>query len=319
MPIGAQPEAQGTRFRVWAANARQAEVVLYIDGQENAAFALQPEGDGYWSRFVADVRPGACYMYRLDGGDPRPDPASRFQPEGVHKASEVVDPTAFRWADDDWRGVALDDLIIYEVHVGTATSEGTFDGLIERLDAIKELGATAIELMPLADFPGGRNWGYDGVCLFAPAHAYGSPEGLRRLVEAAHERGLGVMLDVVYNHLGPDGNYLSQFSREYFTSRHKTPWGDALNFDGPGSQQVREFFLSNARYWATEYHLDGLRLDATHAILDDSPTHILTELVQGVRELLPADRHFLVIAENEGNNPQLVRPINDGGVGLDGV
>jgi maltooligosyltrehalose trehalohydrolase len=307
LPIGAQSAKQGTHFRVWAANAARVEVVLYEGGRESGLFALAPAGQGYFAGYVVGVGPGARYMYRIDGGDPRPDPASRFQPDGVHSPSQVVDPAAFRWTDASWRGIALEDAVIYELHVGTATEAGTFDALIAHLNALRDLGVTALELMPVADFPGERNWGYDGVCLFAPARAYGGPGGLRRLVDAAHARGLAVLLDVVYNHLGPDGNYLRQFSQAYFTGRHKTPWGDALNFDGPGSGPVRAFFLANACYWAHEYHVDGLRLDATHAILDDSSIHILAELAAGVRDSLPADRHFLLIAENENNDPYLVR------------
>ncbi len=319
LPIGAQPDATGTRFRVWAANAQHVSVVCYHDDREQATYPLIPEVNGYFAASITGIVPGTRYMYRIDDGDPRPDPASRYQPDGVHGPSCVVDPSAFAWTDAGWQGLPLTDLVIYETHVGTATAAGTFDALIERLDDLCALGVTAIELMPVADFPGDRNWGYDGVCLFAPARVYGGPEGLRRLVDAAHNRGLAVLLDVVYNHLGPDGNYLRQFSQAYFTDRHTTPWGDALNMDGPDSDAVREFFIANACYWANEYHLDGLRLDATHAILDDSPTHILAELAARVRATLPAERHFLLIAENENNDPQLVRPTSVGGLGLDGV
>jgi maltooligosyltrehalose trehalohydrolase len=296
LPIGAQPEPHGTRFRAWAPNARRVEVVLYDGQRESESHALAPEDNGYFAGRIAGVGTGARYMYRLDAGMPRPDPAARFQPDGVHGPSQVVDPASFAWSDRDWRGVPLEDLVIYELHVGAATGAGTFDALIERIDAIGAIGATAIELMPVADFPGRRNWGYDGVCLFAPARAYGGPDGLRRLVDAAHARGLAVILDVVYNHLGPDGNYLREFSASYFTDRHTTPWGDALNFDGLGSRPVRDFFIANALYWAHEYHLDGLRLDATHAILDDGPTHILTEIAATVRDSLPVDRAFVFIA-----------------------
>lgn len=319
MPIGAQPDADGTRFRVWAADARQVAVLCYTDAQTTATYDLAAQGDGYFSGHIAGIKPSTQYMYRVDDNDPRPDPASRWQPESVHRASCVVDPAAFAWTDASWRGIAQEDLVVYELHVGTATPTGTFDALIEHLDDFKALGVTAIELMPVADFPGDRNWGYDGVCLFAPARCYGGPEGLRRLVDAAHARGLAVLLDVVYNHIGPDGNYLRQFSHAYFTDRHKTPWGDALNFDGPDSGPVREFFIANACYWAHEYHIDGLRLDATHAILDDSPTHILAELADRVRATLPPERRFLLIAENERNDPQLVRQVAAGGYGLDGV
>ena len=308
LPIGAQPKQGGTRFRVWAPNARHVEVVLYAGQREPQSYALAPEDGGYFAGHIAGMHAGARYMYRLDGGTPRPDPAARFQPDGVHGPSQVIDPASFAWTDGGWCGVALEDLVIYELHVGAATEAGSFDALIERLDQVSALGATAIELMPVADFPGERNWGYDGVCLFAPARAYGGPDALRRLVDAAHARRLAVILDVVYNHLGPDGNYLRQFSTSYFTNRHTTPWGEALNFDGPGSRPVRDFFIANALYWAHEYHFDGLRLDATHAILDDSPTHILAEIAATVRESLPANRAFVFIAENENNDPTLIRP-----------
>jgi len=279
---------------------------------------LARQDDGYFAGQLPGVGPGDRYMYRVDGGDPRPDPASRAQPEGVHGPSEVLDPAAFSWHDADWRGRPLEQLVIYELHVGTATPEGSFESLIERLDALAALGATAIELMPVADFPGERGWGYDGVNLFAPAQTYGGADGLRRLVDAAHARGLAVLLDVVYNHFGPDGNYLREFSPYYFTDRHKTPWGDAINVDGPGARPVRDFFISNALHWAYEYHLDGLRLDATHAILDDSPTHLLAELAATVRASLGPERHFVLIAEDERNEPGLARR-GEGGWGLDGV
>ena len=319
LPIGAQPDRLGTRFRVWAANVPRVELLIYDGDAVSAQYEMQPQGDGYFEAYLAGMGAGTRYAYSLDGGDPRPDPASRFQPDGVHGPSQVVDPAAFTWTDEQWRGIPLEEAIFYEVHIGTATPEGTFDSLINRLDDIVSLGVTAIEIMPIADFPGNRNWGYDGVSLFAPANAYGGPEALRRLVNAAHARGLAVVLDIVYNHLGPDGNYLQQFSTQYFTSHHKTPWGDALNFDTEGSQQVRDFFAADACYWANEYHLDGFRLDATHAIKDDSTPHILAEIVSRVRESLPNDRHFLFVAEDERNEPKLVRPVSAGGYGLDAV
>jgi maltooligosyltrehalose trehalohydrolase len=319
LPIGAQPDRFGTRFRVWAANASRVDLLIYKDGKPAETHAMTPKDDGYFEEYMAGAGAGTRYAYSLDGGDPRPDPASRFQPAGVHGPSQVVDPTAFRWTDGEWRGIPLEEAIFYEVHVGTATPEGTFDSLIGRLDDIHSLGVTAIEIMPIADFPGNRNWGYDGVSLFAPANAYGGPEALRRLVNAAHQRGLAVVLDVVYNHLGPDGNYLQQFSTTYFTSHHKTPWGDALNFDTEGSRQVRDFFIANACHWANEYHLDGFRMDATHAIKDDSTPHILAEIVSQVRDALPKDRHFLFIAEDERNEPTLVRSLANNGYGLDAV
>jgi len=322
LPIGATYTGRGTHFRVWAANARQMAVQLYMGEQAEqvvATHALQPEGEGYFAGEIPGVAPGTRYMYRIDGGDARPDPASRFQPLGVHRPSEVVDPTAFHWNDAGWQGRPLEELVIYELHVGTFTPEGTFDSAINRLDELCDLGVTAIELMPVAAFPGMRNWGYDGVDLFAPARAYGGPEALRRLVDAAHTKGLAVIMDVVYNHFGPDGNYLRQFSTSYFTDHHKTPWGDALNFDTEDSAQVRAFFIANACYWAHEYHIDGLRLDATHAIQDDSTPHILTELAVRTRESLPDERHFVLIAENERNDPRLISPPEAGGHGLDAV
>ncbi len=315
LPIGAWPDRNGVRFRVWAASAGHVEVVLYDGARETGVFALESEAGGYFAGHVAGIGPGARYMYRLDSGDPRPDPAARSQPAGVHGVSEVVDPASFVWTDGDWHGIPLEEAVIYELHVGAVTNAGTFDALIERLDDLRDLGVTAIELMPVADFPGERGWGYDGVCLFAPARAYGGPDALRRLVDAAHARGLAVLLDVVYNHLGPDGNYLRQFSRQYFTDRHSTPWGDALNLDGPGSAPVRAFFIANACYWPHEYHIDGLRLDATHALVDTSATHLLAEMADAVHASLPADRHFLLIAENEHNDPNLVRSRGAGGEG----
>ena len=307
LPIGANVTPDGTHFRVWAAIVQAVDVVVYAADGGVRVSPMQPAGDGFYTAELAGVAAGTRYSYRLNGVDDRPDPASRFQPAGVHGPSEVVDPAGFAWNDRDWRGVALEDAIIYELHVGTFTSEGTFDAAIAKLDALCNLGVTAIEIMPVADFPGERNWGYDGVCLFAPSRAYGGPAGLRRLVAAAHVRGLAVLLDVVYNHFGPDGNYLRQFSAQYFTHHHTTPWGDALNFDDVGSEPVRAFFSANACYWANEYHLDGLRFDATHTIKDDSPTHILAEIVATVRQSLAPDRQFLFVAEDERNEPMLVR------------
>ncbi|MFV9505850.1 MAG: malto-oligosyltrehalose trehalohydrolase [Oscillochloridaceae bacterium umkhey_bin13] len=305
LPIGARPRLGGTLFRVWAPQARSVEVVLEPSGRR---VALEPEAAGYFAGLVAGVKPGAQYWYSLDGADPRPDPASRFQPNGVHSPSAVVDPGAYQWQTTDWHGRSLDELVIYELHVGTFTPAGTFESAIARLADLVALGVTAIELMPVADFPGDRNWGYDGVNLFAPSRAYGGPEGLRRLVDAAHGHGLAVILDVVYNHLGPDGNYLWSYTRDYFTDRHQTPWGDAINVDGPDSRPVRDFLIGNALYWAHEFQFDGLRLDATHAIIDDSPVHVVAELVATVRASLPAARQFVIIAENDENNPELARP-----------
>jgi maltooligosyltrehalose trehalohydrolase len=313
LPLGANVVEGGVEFRVWAPASERVDVIVYGPDAE-AVHPLDAEAGGWFRGVVEGLGAGARYKYRLDGADAFPDPASRSQPDGVHEPSEVVDPSAFRWTDDGWSGVPLDDLSIYEVHVGTATEAGDFDGLIERLDDVAALGVTAVEPLPLAEFPGARNWGYDGVYLYAPASAYGGPEAFRRFVDAAHARGLAVVLDVVYNHLGPEGNYLHAVTGgRYFTDRHCTPWGDAIDYANPA---VREFAIQNAIHWAREYHVDGLRLDATHAILDDSPRHVLTEMRERVRAALPAGRHFVFIAEDERNDERVVL---SQGHGLDGV
>ncbi len=314
--LGAWVAQNGVTFRVWTENTQQIEVVIYENGQEKFSRILQPDKKNYFSDFAPGLKAGTQYMYRLDGDKLRADPASRYQPDTVHSYSQVVDPFAFEWHDSNWQGLPLEAMAIYEVHIGTATEAGTFEAFIEKLDYVKSLGITAIEIMPVADFPGQRNWGYDGVDLFAPARPYGGPEGLRKLVDAAHLRGLAVIQDVVYNHFGPDGNYLRDFSPDYFTDKEKTPWGDAVNYANP---EVREFFVANALHWVYEYHMDGLRLDATHAILDHSPEHILKEIVRRVRESLPKDRHFIFFAEDERNEVNLVQPIEQGGLGLDAV
>lgn len=316
LPIGAEATAEGVRFRVWAPGHETVDVVIYGPAAD-ALHRLEPEGEGYFSAVVPGVTAGARYRYRLDEGESYPDPASRSQPDGVHGPSEVVDPRAFAWTDGAWTGLRMDRLVVYELHVGTFTEGGTFDAAIERLPELAELGVTAIEVMPIANFPGTRNWGYDGVNLFAPATAYGGPEGFRRLVDAAHGLGLGVVLDVVYNHLGPEGNYLPAItSGAFLTDRHRTPWGQAVNFDGPDSAPVRELVVSNALHWAHEYHVDGLRLDATHAIVDDSPVHILAEIAAALHAL---PRPRLAIAEDERNEIGVVLPRDRGGFGLDGV
>ena len=322
--IGAQHDASGTNFRVWAPDSQKVEVLIFPDdvSTETSVFTsheLRRQHDGYFKAHIRGVSPGQCYKYRLDSGHPLPDPVSRYQPQGVHGPSQIIDPTVFEWTDQDWRGVTLDDLIIYEIHVGTATREGTFDALITYLGALRDLGVTAIELMPVADFPGERNWGYDGVNLFAPSRAYGGPEGLRRLVNAAHARGIAVLLDAVFNHLGPDGNYLWQYSKDYFNPDYNTPWGPALNFDGIKSREVRELFVANACYWAHEFHIDGLRLDAVHAIHDSNEPHILAEIGRRVRASLPRNRSFLIIAEDDNNDPRLIQPEKLGGFDVDAL
>src|SRR5215212_10418733 len=316
LDLGANVVEGGTRFRVWAPNARRVEVVLERPSGEER-HALTRDDDGYHEGVVTGARAGDRYRYALDGGQPFPDPASRSQPEGPHGASEIVDPGGYRWQDAGWKGLGPDGLVIYELHVGTFTPEGTFDAVLPRLADLKALGVTAIEIMPVAEFPGRRNWGYDGVDLYAPSSAYGGPEGLRRLVDAAPAIGLGVLLDAVYNHFGPDGNYLRVYAGAYFTDRHTTPWGDAINYDGPESEHVRHFVLQNVGYWLHEYHLDGLRLDATHAIADTSERHLLSEIAAIVHGL--PDRRAVVIAEDHRNLVDQIKPAELGGLGLDGV
>jgi maltooligosyltrehalose trehalohydrolase len=267
---------------------------------------------------VPGLQAGALYRYRLDGEGPFPDPASRCQPEGVHGPSQVVDPGRYAWQAAGWRGLSLDELVVYELHVGSFSPQGTFAGVEAKLDHLRGLGITALELMPVGDFPGRRNWGYDGVDLFAPARCYGSPDELRRLVDRAHLAGLAVLLDVVYNHLGPNGAYPGCFSPRYFTDRHRTPWGAALNFDGERSEHVRAFFVENALHWLHEYRFDGLRLDATHAIHDASGRHILAELQARARASAP-ERSLLLIAEDSRNLAHLVTSERDRGLGLDAV
>jgi maltooligosyltrehalose trehalohydrolase len=273
---------------------------------------------GYFSGLVPIATAGMLYRYRLDNGDAYPDPCSRYQPQGPHGPSLIVDPSTYAWRYPDWQGVRMQGQVIYELHVGTFTPEGTLDATIGQLDELKDCGVTVIELMPLAEFPGRWNWGYDGVDLFAPAHVYGDPDALKRFVDAAHERGLGVILDVVYNHFGPDGNYLPAFSDLYLTDRHPNEWGQAINFDGQGSGPVREFFIQNACYWITEFKLDGLRLDAVHAIYDDSPVHVLAELSRQARVAAGA-RSIVLIAECESQLITTIQSIEHGGWGLDGV
>ncbi|MGH7322427.1 MAG: alpha-amylase family glycosyl hydrolase, partial [Candidatus Rokuibacteriota bacterium] len=288
LAVGAEVSPDGgVYFRVWAPRAGRVDVVLEGESrltEPPADGALAPEGDGYFSGRVADARAGTRYRYRLDGGGDFPDPASRFQPEGPHGASEVVDPTAFPWTDAGWSGVRLAGQVLYEMHIGTFTAEGTWAAASRELSELARAGITVIEVMPVADFAGQFGWGYDGVDLFAPTRLYGRPDDFRRFVNTAHGVGLGVILDVVYNHFGPDGNYLGQFSDTYVTDRHTTDWGEAINFDGPGSGPVRDFFVANAGYWIDEFHVDGLSLDATDNIQDASPTHVIAELTARARE-----------------------------------
>jgi maltooligosyltrehalose trehalohydrolase len=309
--LGANIVERGVRFVVWAPDAPR--VSVEIDGQLTPMARGQ---DGVWSALVLGAEAGARYRYRLNEGA-FPDPYSRSQPDGPHGASEVIDPRAFRWTDQAWRGLEIEGLCIYQVHVGTATREGTFDALIEQLPRLTELGVSAIEPLPVVEFPGRWNWGYDGVDLFAPAHVYGGPTGLKAFVDAAHQHGLGVILDVVYNHLGPDGNYLRAYCKDYFTDRYHTPWGDAINYDGPRCEHVRQLVVDNARYWVDEYHVDGFRLDATHAIFDRSKPHILAELSSTLRA--STDRSLVLIAETHENDVRYVEPVVQEGFGMDAV
>jgi maltooligosyltrehalose trehalohydrolase len=313
--LGASVHDGGVRFRVWAPRCRRVEVV--VDSRRPIEMARG--ADDVFEAFLPGLGAGARYQYRLDGARHRPDPVSRWQPDGVHGPSAVVDPADFPWTDQGFRGHDRADLVVYELHVGTFTTAGTFEAVIPRLDALVDLGVTAVELMPVAEFPGSRNWGYDGVHLSAPQSTYGGPRGLRRLVDACHARGLSVILDVVYNHLGPEGNYLGEYG-PYFTDRYKTPWGPAINFDGPDAAGVRRHFVDNARLWVREYHVDGLRLDAVHAIFDQSPVHILTEIAEAVRaEAARLGRPVHLIAESHDNDRRLVLPRTRGGLGLDAV
>ncbi|WP_141620579.1 malto-oligosyltrehalose trehalohydrolase [Myxococcus sp. AB036A] len=317
--LGAWVEADGrVRWRVWAPGHQRVEVVLHdAQGNPGRVLPMTPEPGDCFGAVLEGQGAGLRYKLRVDGEGPFPDPWSRSQPQGVHGPSEVVVPD-FAWTDAGWKGVATQALVIYEVHVGTATPEGTFESLIPRLAGLKALGITALELMPVASFPGRRNWGYDGVSLFAPQQAYGGPEGLRRLVDAAHAHGLAVLMDAVYNHFGPDGNYLRVYSPHYFTGRHHTPWGDAVNYDGEASAHARTQVLANVEMWIADYHLDGLRLDAAHAIIDDGTPHLLTEIAERARACAPG-RQVHVIAEDERNERRLMCPASEGGLGLDGV
>ncbi len=312
--LGALPQDDGVRFRVWAPKAQDVTLVLEDEGR---ALTMQPQREGYFELFVEGIGAGARYRYRLNAQPPFPDPASRYQPEGVHGPSQVVDPSAYKWQDEVWHGVAHEDLVFYELHVGAFTPEGTFRGVQDKLPYLRDLGITAIELMPVADFPGRWNWGYDHAALYAPSRAYGTPDDLRALVDAAHAHSLAVFLDVIYNHLGPDGAYLAAYA-PMFTEKHHTPWGGAINLDDEGSTGVRHFFIDNALHWLREYHIDGFRLDATHALIDDSPTHFLAEFGEAVARFDEGPRRF-VIAEDARNLNYFVQPRDAGGHGLDGV
>ena len=301
------------QFRVWA--SKRESVDLHIIGPSDRVVPMAGNELGYFEVTLDDVEPGMRYLYRLDGKDERPDPVSRLQPTTVHEASAVVDPT-YAWTDAGWHGLPLDKYVLYELHVGTFTPEGTFEAIIPRLVELAELGVTAIELMPVGQFAGRRGWGYDGVYPFAPQNSYGGPTGLKRLVDACHAHGLAVVVDVIYNHFGPEGGYLQEFGH-YFTDRYKTPWGDAINVDGPKSDEVRRYLTENALYWVHEYHVDALRLDAIHAIHDETASPFLMELVNVVgRYATDLNRQVYVIGESDLNDARVLRPPELGGLGL---
>lgn len=318
MKIGANYLGKNScEFVLWS--PLRETVSLKIVSPEERLIPLTKNPQGYWMATVENVTPGTRYLYQLDEKFSYPDPASYCQPEGVHKASEVVDLHNFIWEDQDWKSIPLDELIIYELHVGTFTKTGTFDAIIPRITELLELGINAIELMPVCQFPGERNWGYDGVYLYAPQYSYGGVEGLKRLVNACHQQGMAVILDVVYNHLGPEGNYLSQFA-PYFTEKYRTPWGSAINYDQAYCQGVRNFFIENALYWLRDFHIDGLRLDAADNIFDLGTPHILQELSAQVRDFSQKQgRKFYLIAETDLNQGKFIRSHAVGGYDLDGL
>ena len=314
--FGARPLRGGVRFRVWAPSARHLTLVVH-DGAAAGEFSVPKDDEDVFDLIVDRAAAGDRYSYRVNGGDLRPDPASRFQPEGVHGPSEIIDPSAFHWTDARWRGRPAADRVLYELHIGTFSPEGTFAGATSRLETIRDLGVTVIEIMPVADFAGARNWGYDGVCLYAPSRAYGRPDDLRRLVDRAHQLGIAVIFDVVYNHLGPEGAYLPSFNEEYFTDRHVTPWGRGVNLDGPNSVMVRRFIVDNACQWVREYHADGLRLDATHALIEEDPGAIVREIVSQARRAMA--RPVFIHAEDHRNLAPMVEDPALGGWGVEGV
>lgn len=317
LPVGAWPEGDGYTFRLWAPKPKSVELVILGSGAERH---LKPDRDewGYWTLHVPGLEAGRQYAYILNGKKEKryPDPAARHQPTGVHGPSAL--PQGHAEPVSDWRGHSLRDMVIYELHIGTFTEAGTFDAAIERLDYLTELGVNALEVMPLNQFPGGRNWGYDGVLPFAVVDAYGGPEGLKRFVRACHERGIAVLIDVIYNHLGPEGNYLPQFG-PFFTDRHHTPWGKAINMDDKHCDGVRNFFIQNVLMWLRDYGCDGLRLDAIHAIKDYSAVHFLEELSRNVDELAQeTGREYVLLGECDLNSPRYLQPRSGGGYGLDG-
>lgn len=314
LPLFSVRKGNRSDFTVWA--PLRESMGLHLVYPSDEIQAMTKDEKGYWHISVADLPPDARYFFRPGDEKDFPDPASNFQPDGVHGPSQLVDHAAFAWHDQDWKGLPMQDLVLYEVHVGTFTPEGTFEAILPRLDTLKELGINALELMPVAQFPGSRNWGYDGVFPYAVQNSYGGPQGLKKLVDACHQKGIAVFLDVVYNHLGPEGNYFSSFG-PYFTNRYCTPWGDAINFDGEWSDGVREYFAGNAVYWFEQFHLDGLRCDAIHAVYDNGAVHFWQLVHQQIREKEnELGRSFHLIAESDLNSPRVVKNPANGGYGF---
>ena len=302
-------------FKIWAPKAK--ELALKIISPVEKITNLEKDESDYWTARIKDILPGTRYLYRINNSEEKPDPASHYQPDGVHAASEVVNHSLFYWTDTNWKGLELKDYIIYEIHTGTFTKEGTFESIIPKLEYLKELGVTAIELMPVAQFPGNRNWGYDGVYHYAPQNSYGGPEGLKKLINSCHNLKIAVILDVVYNHFGPEGNYTGKFA-SYFNPLYHSPWGDAINFDGPYSEPVRNYFIENALYWFSNFHIDALRLDAIDRIYDMSAEHLLLELAEKTKQLSnELGRKFYLIAESDLNDNKIIRPVSEYGYGID--
>ena len=317
LTVGAEmQEGGGADVRVWAPACRSVDLVVLGSGADARVQPMTRERDGHFRIFDPDARAGGRYWFRLDGDRLRPDPASRWQPDGPHEPSAYVDPRAFAWTDAGWKGLTKDGQVVYELHVGTFTAEGTWRAAADQLEELARIGITVVEMMPIADFPGAFGWGYDGVDLYAPAHMYGTPDDLRAFVDRAHALGVGVILDVVYNHLGPDGNYLGEFSPEYFTDKYTNDWGRAINFEGP--PEARAHFVQNAAYWIGEYHFDGLRLDATQDVKDASPEHVIASFVKAARAAAGAKR-ILIVAENEPQETWIVRPPEQQGYGADAL
>ncbi|MFL6463941.1 MAG: malto-oligosyltrehalose trehalohydrolase [Bryobacteraceae bacterium] len=316
-PIGAEyiSEENGTHFRVWAPGKKSVSVVFK---DKYTPMKMNPEPNGFFEVFAPEVSAGALYKLQVEGDEAYPDPASRFQPNGPHSYSQVVNPGHFQWTDQNWPGLQLKGQVLYEMHLGTFTPGGTWTSAAEKLEYLRETGITALEIMPVSDFPGKFGWGYDGVQPYAPVSIYGTPDDMRSFVDQAHALGMGVILDVVYNHLGPDGNYLSKFSPYYFSEKHTTDWGQGINFDAENSGPVREFFRENAAYWIREFHLDGLRFDATQDIHDEYEPHILCEIGEAARAAAGA-RSIILIGENEPQNTRLLRPVEGGGYGFDAL